>query len=188
MLQRQRNSHRRFRYSLEYKKKVLQSIHSIGVAKTCRKMDVKKEQVQYWLTREQEILNASPEDSASRFRLSKTMYGEVAQEEHQIFEWLTEKKRHKETVRNDEILERAAILFIGVPNSKTKASRKWLVSFKKRFGLIRADKVKSEESGEMKGEDMEETKAEVKAEVKEEGRAVKWEPREVIDLDEMVIL
>lgn len=149
-------------------------------------MDVKKEQVQYWLTREQEILNAPPEDSASRFRLSKTMYGEVAQEEQQIYDWIMEKKTHKETVKNDEILERAAILFIGVPNSKTKASRKWLVSFKTRYGLVRQEKVKSEGEVEVKGEEM---KAEEgKPEVKEERRESKWQSQEVIDLEEMAIL
>jgi hypothetical protein len=114
------------------------------------------------------------------------MYGEVAQEEQQIYDWIMEKKTHKETVKNDEILERAAILFIGVPNSKTKASRKWLVSFKKRYGLVRQDKVKSEGEVEVKGE---EVKAEEgKPEVKEERRESKWQSQEVIDLEEMAIL
>ena len=180
MQPRKRNSHHRFRYSLDYKKKVLQSIHSIGMSKTCRKMDVKKEQVQYWLTKEQDILNASPEDCTQRFRLSKTMYKEVAQEEQEIYDWIMEKKRHKEVVKNDEILERASILFIGVPNSKTKATRKWLVSFKKRYGLMRQERERR---------DPEEPKTET-VEVKSEV-GVKCEvgrEEEVIDVDEMVIL
>ena len=30
-------------------------------------------------------------------------------------------------------------MFFGIPNNKTKASRRWLVSFKKRFGLSRRE-------------------------------------------------
>lgn len=152
MIHRRRNSHRRFRYSLDFKKKVLQSIRLIGIGKTMRKMDVKKDQVKYWMKKEQEIMSTPSEDSAGRYRLSKTAYGDIAQEEQQLFEWIMARKKNGENVLNDEIIERATTVFCGLPEAKTKASRKWLVSFKRRFGLAKEPPLRKVQKTEAKEE------------------------------------
>jgi hypothetical protein len=180
MLPRKRNSHRRFRYTLDYKKKVLQSVRNIGLSKTLRKMDVKKEQIHYWLQKEQEILNTPNEEGTSRYRLSKAVYGEVAQEEQQLYQWIMDRKRHGEHVLNDEIIERATTMFSGLPEVKTKASRRWLVSFKRRFGLSKDPKERVRKVSKVKDE----TESSVKCEKTEPVEESEEDDRESVTMIE----
>ena len=130
---RRRTSPRRFR-SLSYKKKVLKSVHSIGLSKTLRKLNVTKDQVKSWLGKEEEILN-SPGEWLRR-PCGRDLYAGLEQEEQVLFQWIMEARRAREMVYTDEVIGKAGRLFAQVgEEERAKANRRWLGSFKKRFKL-----------------------------------------------------
>lgn len=130
---RRRTSPRRSR-SLSYKKKVIKSVHTIGLSKTLRKLNVTKDQVKSWLTKEEEIMQSSREVPAPQS--ARVLYAALQQEEQVLLQWIMEKRRAREMVYSDEVIEKAGRLFAQVGEEhKGKANRRWLGSFKKRFKL-----------------------------------------------------
>lgn len=129
---RRRTSPRRSR-SLSYKKKVLNSVHSVGLSKTLRKLNVTKDQVKSWLRKEDEIRTDSEDLTVKT--AARAAYAALEQEEMVLFQWIMERSKALETVYTDEVIGKATSLF--VQTGQIRANRRWLGSFKRRFKLFR---------------------------------------------------
>lgn len=126
---RRRTSPRRSR-PLSYKSKVIKSVHTVGVSKTLRRLNVTKDQVKSWMRKEEEIMQAERES-----RSSKEGYEEVQEEEKEVGKWVRDRLRMEQTVYNEDVLTHAYILFSQTAH-QAKATRRWLFSFKRRFQLF----------------------------------------------------